>query len=128
YWSRDSYLGFGSGAHSFWNPDGVGERWENADEQLPYREALQGGVLPERHRERLTPEQAVAESFFLGLRVLAGLDLAPLEACFGPALLARPLEQAARLEATGALIREGSRVRLAPGAVILANTVFSRFL
>jgi oxygen-independent coproporphyrinogen III oxidase len=128
YWSRVSYLGFGAGAHSFWNGDGLGERWSNACDPQLYREAIGSGTIPKLDRELLTLEQAVAESFFLGLRVLTGLDLAPLEACYGAAALAHPLAEVARLEQSGALVREGSLVRLAPGAVILANSVFSRFL
>ena len=128
YWSRDSYLGFGAGAHSFWNGDGLGERWCNALDPGEYREAILKGVLPLREREILTLEQAVSESFFLGLRVLAGLDLERLESRYGKAALAARLAEVARLEAGGALIREAGLVRLAPSAVILANRVFSRFL
>ena len=38
------------------------------------------------------------------------------------------LAEVARLTASGALLREQDRVRLAPEAVILANSIFSRFL
>ena len=128
YWSRDSYLGFGAGAHSFWNEDGLGARWCNAEEPGEYRKAIAGGSIPERERETLTLEQAVSESFFLGLRVLTGLDLARLESIYGASALAPRLAEATRLAASGMLVREGSRLRLAPDAVILANGVFSRFL
>jgi oxygen-independent coproporphyrinogen III oxidase len=128
YWNRTSYLGFGAGAHSFWNANGLGERWCNTSLPGEYREAVAGGTLPEREREVLNLEQAVAESFFLGLRVLTGLDLARLEALYGKAPLAPHLAEVARLAASGALVREGNLVRLAPDAVILANSVFSRFL
>jgi oxygen-independent coproporphyrinogen III oxidase len=128
YWSRESYLGFGAGAHSFWNADGVGERWCNTEDAGEYREAVTGGSIPEREREVLTLDQAVAESFFLGLRVLAGLDLERLESRYGPEALAPRLAEVARLTASGTLVREGNRVLLAPGAVILANGVFERFL
>ena len=128
YWSRDSYLGFGSGAHSFWNDNGLGERWRNTEDPAAYREAIVSGVIPQRELEILTLEQAVSESFFLGLRVLTGLDLARLESLYGTAALAPGLAEAARLVAGGALVREDNLVRLAPNAVILANSVFSRFL
>ena len=128
YWSRDSYLGFGAGAHSFWNDNGLGVRWCNAEDPKQYREAIASGSIPQRERETLTLEQAVSESFFLGLRVLTGLDLARLEALYGKAALAPHLAEVARLAASGALVREGDLVRLAPGAVILANGVFERFL
>ena len=128
YWSRRSYLGFGAGAHSLWNRDGLGRRWKNAADLECYRQSVAGGAIPEQDAEELTLEEAVSESFFLGLRMLEGLDLARLEELYGRAALTRPLAEVARLEASGALLREGSRIRLAPGMVILANSVFSRFL
>lgn len=128
YWSRRSYLGFGAGAHSFWNGDGLGRRWKNAGDLAEYRESVGAGSIPERDPELLTLEDAVSEAFFLGLRVLSGLDLAPLRARYGEKALERHLAEAARLEEAGMLVREGSRIRLAPGAVIVANSVFSRFL
>ena len=128
YWSRQSYLGFGAGAHSFWNGDGRGRRWQNAGGLESYRRALAAGELPEEEAATLTLEDAVAESFFLGLRVLDGVDLAALESTFGKGALERQLAEAARLEARGALIREGNLLALSPQAVIVANSVFSRFL
>jgi oxygen-independent coproporphyrinogen III oxidase len=128
YWSRDSYLGFGAGAHSFLNPDGLGVRWNNVCELRSYAEKVQGGSLPEEDVEHLSLEEAVSECFFLGLRMLDGLDLASLESRYGKEPLAHHLAEVARLEASGLLIREGNRVRLAPRAIILANSVFSRFV
>jgi oxygen-independent coproporphyrinogen-3 oxidase len=128
YWSRQSYLGFGAGAHSFFNLDGLGKRWCNCAELECYSEGIRRGAPQEREAESLTLEQAVSEAFFLGLRMLDGLDLQAVEARYGKEVPARHLAEAARLEAGGSLIREGSRIRLAPGAVILANSVFSRFL
>jgi oxygen-independent coproporphyrinogen III oxidase len=128
YWSRESYLGFGAGAHSLLNQDGLGRRWKNAGSLDAYGAALSSGAIPEEEQETLTLEEAVSESFFIGLRMLGGLDLARLEALYGSEPLSRHLAETARLEASGALLREGSRVRLAPGVVILANSVFSRFL
>jgi oxygen-independent coproporphyrinogen III oxidase len=128
YWSRESYLGFGAGAHSLLNPDGIGRRWKNAGELNSYCEAIKLASIPEREPELLTLDEAVSESFFLGLRMLDGLDLARLAALYGGAPLARHLAEVARLQACGALIREGDRIRLAPGMVILANGIFSRFL
>lgn len=128
YWSRQSYLGFGAGAHSFWNGDGLGRRWKNAEEVAAYAAELEEGVIPERDTEILSLEDAVSESFFLGLRRLDGLDLAPLSARFGAEALASHLETVGHLEAQGAIVREGSTIRIAPGAVIVANRIFASFL
>ncbi|WP_136514822.1 radical SAM family heme chaperone HemW [Geomonas edaphica] len=128
YWSRQSYLGFGSGAHSFWNPDGIGLRWSNAVNAASYREEVSASVLPERDRLELAPDDAVAESFFLGLRVLTGLGLAPLKASFDAELLAPRLAQVDELLRDGLLVAEGDTIRLADSSVIIANSIFSRFL
>ncbi|WP_129124573.1 radical SAM family heme chaperone HemW [Geomonas oryzae] len=128
YWSRQSYLGFGSGAHSFWNPNGIGRRWSNAVDAASYRDEVSASVLPERDRTELTPDDAVAESFFLGLRVLTGLDLAPLKASYDAELLAPRLAQVDELLRDGLLVAEGDTIRLADSSVIIANSIFSRFL
>ena len=128
YWSRQSYLGFGAGAHSFWNGDGLGRRWKNACDLAGYNAGVAAGAIPEQEPQLLTLEDAVSESFFLGLRVLDGLDLAPLAELFGEKALERPLSEVNRLEGAGKLLREGTVIRLAPDAVILANTIFSSFL
>jgi len=128
YWRRTSYLGFGAGAHSFFNDDGIGTRWQNAASVAAWGALLAAGRLPEEEREALTEEQAIAEAFFLGLRRLDGLDLAPLRARFGEAALAPRLQEVERLTRAGSLLQEESRIRLAPAAVIVANSVFARFL
>lgn len=128
YWSRQSYLGFGSGAHSFWNPDGLGRRWNSEADLASYREEVAAGALPEREPVQLSPDDAIAESFFLGLRILTGLDLAPLKARLGEQALARQLAEVERLLREGLLVADGERIRLADSSVIVANGIFSRFL
>ncbi|QXE86024.1 radical SAM family heme chaperone HemW [Geomonas nitrogeniifigens] len=128
YWSRLSYLGFGSGAHSFWNPDGLGRRWNNAADLDDYRAAITAHLLPEREPVELSLEDAVSESFFLGLRVLTGLELSPLKAAFGEEALAGRLAQVDELLRAGLLVADGERIRLADRSVIIANSIFSRFL
>jgi len=128
YWRRGSYLGFGAGAHSFVNDDGVGSRWSNARDPSRYAETVATGVLPEEEMHRLTVREAISEAFFLGLRRLEGVDLAELTAIYDAADLAPFRAEAERLVAAGALERDGSLVRLAPSTVAVANGVFCRFL
>jgi oxygen-independent coproporphyrinogen III oxidase len=128
YWRRDSYLGFGAGAHSFLNHDRYGRRWSNLCDIRSYCDSIGRGILPEEEGESLTLEDAVSEAFFLGLRMLDGIDLSRLRSQFPQQALAPHLAEVARLERSGALVRNGDRVRLAPRSVIVANSVFSRFL
>jgi oxygen-independent coproporphyrinogen-3 oxidase len=116
YWRREAYLGFGAGAHSF---SGT-ERWANAHDAADYVSAVQDGRLPVEQHETLSPESALEEELFLGLRQLDGIDLARIERDYGVTLAGRfdPLASAGFVE------RNGSMVRLAPGRLSVSNEVF----
>lgn len=116
YWRREPYLGFGAGAHSF---SGT-ERWANAHDAASYVNAVTAGRLPVEQHEKLTAESALEEELFLGLRQLAGIDVARIEREYGVSLDSR----FARLTSAGLIEREGSLVRLAPGRVSVSNEVF----
>jgi oxygen-independent coproporphyrinogen III oxidase len=116
YWRREPYLGFGAGAHSF---SGT-ERWANAHDAVAYVEAVQGGRLPVGQHEKLTPESALEEELFLGLRQLDGIDVGRIEREYGVALAERfdPLVGAGLVE------REGGLVWLAASKLSVSNEVF----
>jgi oxygen-independent coproporphyrinogen-3 oxidase len=116
YWRREPYLGFGAGAHSF---SGT-ERWANAHDAAAYVGAVTAGRLPVEQLEKLTPESALEEELFLGLRQLEGIDVARIERRYGVSLDSR----FARLRSAGLIEREGDLVRLAPGRVSVSNEVF----
>ena len=116
YWRRMPYLGFGAGAHSF---SGT-ERWANAHDAAGYATAVTAGRLPVEQLEKLTPESALDEELFLGLRQLEGIDVARIERKYGVSLGSR----FERLTSAGLIEREGSLVRLAPGRVSVSNEVF----
>lgn len=120
YWRREPYLGIGAGAHSF---DGR-TRWANAHDPAAYIAAVQAGRLPREQQEEVTPQQALDEELFLGLRQLEGIDLARIERQYnvdlGPRLAA--------LRADGLLEMDGQMVRLAPGRLAVSNEVFVELL
>ena len=120
YWRRESYLGFGAGAHSF---NGT-TRWANAHDAAQYVAAIEAGTLPAEQIEAVTPEQAGEEEIFLGLRQLAGIDLAQLSTGSAQALR-RKLPS---LESAGLVEREGNIVRLAPKKLSISNEVFVELL
>jgi oxygen-independent coproporphyrinogen-3 oxidase len=116
YWRRQPYLGFGAGAHSF---SGV-QRWANAHDSASYVQAIAAGGLPVEQLEKISPEQALEEELFLGLRQLAGIDLQHLERVYGI-----PLEwRFAPLEKAGFIERSGAVVRLAPDRLSISNEAF----
>ncbi len=136
YWRREAFLGFGAGAYSFTGRAEVGGqssfggrkvdawRWANVHDPAAYVASLQQDRLPIEQREEVTREQALEEEMFLGLRELAGIDLARIEKQYGVQLDARIEE----LCAQGLVERHGPRVRLAPWRLAVSNEVFVALL
>ncbi len=116
YWLRQPYLGFGAGAHSF---NGM-ERWANAHDPAAYVAAIEQGRLPIEQHERLTPQQALDEELFLGLRLLDGIDTARIENAYHVSLAPR----LAALRDAGLLELEGTTARLAPSRLAVSNEAF----
>lgn len=81
YWQRQSYLGVGAGAHSFFS-DGWGERWACADSVAEYLTAVADHRSPRQLIETFTLEQAMAEFAYLSLRCREGVNLQKFEQLF----------------------------------------------
>jgi oxygen-independent coproporphyrinogen-3 oxidase len=120
YWQREPYIGFGAGAHSF---NGVA-RWANAHDPAAYVAAIEQGRLPIEQYERLTPQQALDEELFLGLRLLDGIDTARIEREYQVTLAPR----FAALRDAGLLELDGPTARLAPSRLAVSNEVFVELL
>ena len=116
YWRRESYLGFGAGAHSF----AARNRWANAHDAADYVKAIEDSRLPMEQHEILTTERALEEELFLGLRQLDGIDVSKIERDYSVQLASRfdPLAKQGLLE------RAGNVVRLAPRKLSISNEVF----
>ena len=125
YWRRQPYLGFGAGAHSFaTGSSGKAWRWANAHDPAAYVASIEQHTLPIEQCETVTPGQALEEELFLGLRELAGINLARIEKQYSVCLTSRVAELAAQ----GLLLREGDLVRLAPERLAVSNEVFVALL
>jgi oxygen-independent coproporphyrinogen-3 oxidase len=124
YWRREPYLGFGAGAHSF---DGRW-RWANVHDSAAYAAAIDEGRLPVEQLEEVTPRQALDEELFLGLRLLEGIDLAPIEGRYDAEHTAKLAARIDELRAQGLIERAGSRVRLAPARLAVSNEVLVALL
>jgi coproporphyrinogen III oxidase-like Fe-S oxidoreductase len=68
----------------------------------------------------VTPESALEEELFLGLRQLDGIDVARIEREYGVGLG----ERFKGLQASGLVERSGDVVRLAPARLSVSNEVF----
>jgi putative oxygen-independent coproporphyrinogen III oxidase len=125
YWTRQPYLGFGVDAHSMLksvNASLDAVRFATADSL----EAFVRGEEPQ-HSE-VSREQAVEESFFLGLRLSSGVDLGKLALQFGEEAVAAHLAAIDESVRDGLLLREGNIICLTPQGKLLSNEVFERFV
>ena len=78
--------------------------------------------------ERIDAGTACAETMFLGLRLLDGMDLAQASDAVGQDLAGRYAAEIEELLELGLLLREEGTIRLDPSAYLIANQVFTRFL
>jgi oxygen-independent coproporphyrinogen-3 oxidase len=127
YWRREPYLGFGAGAHSF---DGT-TRWANIHDSARYVACVEQGISSREQIAPVTPEHALEEEFFLGLRQLEGIDLARIESTYGEIQHKRVADLRGRisgLRSQGLIELDGSRIRLAPDRLTISNEVFVELL
>ncbi len=104
YWDHSPYLGLGPGAHSFLQ----NERWWNHQSIMQYASDLERGERPIEGEERLSPEDLMLESLFLGLRTRKGIDLGIFRETNNLDLEKEKRETLQRLEDDGFIvIREG---------------------
>jgi oxygen-independent coproporphyrinogen-3 oxidase len=120
YWRREPYFGFGAGAHSF---NGV-QRWANDHDPAAYTTVVESGRSPVEQLASVTRDDALQEELFLGLRQLAGIDLAEVELKYKTNLRPR-VEQ---LRSQGLLEWEGKLLRLSPNRLTVSNEVFVNLL
>ncbi|WXJ81240.1 Heme chaperone HemW [Moorella humiferrea] len=124
YWLNMPYLGLGAAAASHWR----GRRWQNCRDLAAYHHALADGRLPQEEMEILTPRQMMAETMFMGLRLIEGVDLEDFRRRFGVdarEVYGRELEGLYR---AGLLEEREGRLKLTEKGLPLANEVFIRFI
>lgn len=123
YWTRQPYLGFGVDAHSMLRlHENAAVRFSNADSLERYMAG------EERQHTGVSDEDALEESFFLGLRLNRGVNLAEITAEFGAAAVDAHMPTIMDLANEGLLEKEGTFVRLTSRGRLLSNEVFERFI
>ena len=142
YWENQPYLGVGPGAHSclgrqrFWDTSSPRlyisqvEAWEAAEPQPITnldQEALEH-ICPIGGYEYIDPDLAAAETMFLGLRLLDGIDLAQASSQIGADLGERYCAEIDELQELVLLEWSGPKLRLTKPTYLIANQVFTRFL
>jgi oxygen-independent coproporphyrinogen III oxidase len=120
YWRREPYFGFGAGAHSFSGK----RRWANVHDAAAYVEAVTNGRSTIESSDEVTSALALEEEFFLGLRQLAGVNLAQIEQQYGVDFQ----QKVGQLVSSGMIEREGQRVRLPASKLSVSNEIIVELL
>ena len=142
YWRNEPYLGVGPGAHSrlgdyrFWTvlaPRKYAHRAVEWSASLTQGWTMLGEVELGRAGtvdgwEHIDADTSCAETMFLGLRLLDGMDLKQASDQVGQDLAGRYAAEIEELLGLGLLLREQDTIRLDPSAYLIANRVFTRFL
>ena len=124
YWHYIDYLGFGAGAHSFY--DGI--RRSNNRNVMPYIQSVDRYIMPTIDTETITVERAQEDFCFLALRTKWGLDEQKFEDRFGVSvhnLFGNILEE---LVTKGLLEYQNSSYHLSSEGAKHGNYVFSQFI
>ena len=125
YWTRRPYLGFGLDAHSMLasvTSYSEAVRFASADLLEQYM------IGSRSRRTTVSVQEALEESFFLGLRLTRGVSLAELSAKFGDEALGPARTATAELIRDGLMEQRGEFVCLTPRGRLLSNEVFERFV
>ena len=120
YWKGAHYLGFGAGAHSYFERQGRPVRMANQTDPDTYVRRLQRGLDPIDFVEAITPDMALREKLMLGLRAGEGIDPAD----FGSH--AKTVDrQLAGFSENGWYRIDGTRYRPTPEGMLVADGVAS---
>lgn len=127
YWLRQPYFGFGVDAHSMLPAPTPSDpnravRIANPDSL----EAFLAGAAPER--TMVSGQQAIEETYFLGLRMNSGVELLAIKEQFGISAVDDYRNVIADMVQTELLTLEDGWLSLTPRGRLLSNEVFEAFL
>lgn len=125
YWTGAPYYGFGCSAHSY---DGRFRRWSNERDVTRYMELIEAKCSPIVERIDLSQDEIRAESLFLGLRMMHGVDLKRYQSRFGSDIRDSHQSDLKRFREAGLIEYEGNVMRLTQAGALLSNEVFSAFI
>jgi oxygen-independent coproporphyrinogen III oxidase len=120
YWNRGDYLGVGAGAHSFISR----RRRKNVSDVEKYISMLKRTTLPVEDETVISPEDALRELIFLGLRKTEGIGIETAKSQFGVDLQALSTP----LVVDGFLDIEHGRIRLTRKGITVSNSIISSIL
>lgn len=122
YWTRENYLGLGLGAASM--VENI--RMSNEDDMEAYSARIKKG-LPRQQGQKLSVQEQMEETMFLGLRLAEGVKKEDFARTFGCSMESVYGDVLAKHERNGLLVG-GDRVRLTEKGIDVSNYVMADFL
>ncbi len=124
YWKCLNYLGFGPGAHWFWQ----GSRNKNRCDLIKYIENLEQDKLPPNQEKNLTGPEAITEFMIMGLRLKWGIIIDEFESRFSKSIFYYFAEEIERLIQENLLLQQQGRIFLSRRGRKYGNYVFRQFI
>lgn len=124
YWQYSDYLGFGAGAHSFY--DGV--RRANNRNVMPYARTIDNFILPIIEEEIIDESRAIEDYCFLALRTKWGIQEQPFYKKFGIAIQSKYNDVLMSLIDKQLLVYRDNAYIMTPEGIKHGNYVFSQFI
>ncbi len=124
YWTFAPYLGLGPSAHSFNDP----MRHWNTGSVKQYMASLRKGRLPDRAEERLSRDQRIMESVFLGLRRSEGISIDQFNKRCAVNFMEIFGETISDLEEKGLLKNYPNQCALTPKGMLFLDSIVSIFI
>jgi len=124
YWQNEEYLGLGAGAAGYLQ----GVRYVNEKDPALYQNQLQQGELPVAEKELIDSEVAMAETMFLGLRLLAGVSKTRFFQKHGVKMEEKYEEIIHKLKKQDLLKETAIHLALTSKGLYVGNEVFQEFL
>ncbi|MDT4897718.1 MAG: hypothetical protein QOH25_2795 [Acidobacteriota bacterium] len=125
YWTGGAVYGFGCSAHSY---DGRRTRWSNERDAARYTKLVEAGRTPIVETTELDERAVRAESIFLGLRLMRGINLEEYRTRFGADLRAEYAGDLTRLSEAGLIELDHDLLKLTTTGALLSNEVFATFV
>ncbi|WP_129596745.1 radical SAM family heme chaperone HemW [Anaerophilus nitritogenes] len=124
YWENKEYIGFGVGAHSYFNND----RFSNEINIDDYILKIQNKKSPCITKEKIFKEDEMAETMFLGLRLIRGIDTKEFEKRFKISPLKIYKKSIDKFIQEGLLWNDGRNIGLTKRGIDVSNQIFVDFL
>lgn len=124
YWEDAEWRAFGVGAHGRRDT----QRYRHVASTDDYIARVMAGVDPIAERRLLSPDEALSEALFMGLRLVEGVSLSRLGTRYGRDVRARYGTALAPAEDAGLLVLEGDTMRLTRRGMLLASEVMQVFV